>query len=51
MSKKERNIDQDEDYRKVLKDLGVEKPKDEPLTSFEFGWIFIRMQESLFVGY
>lgn len=40
----------DREYRKVLKELGFEKPEDEPLTTQELSQIFIHMQEGLFVG-
>jgi len=40
----------DKEYRKVLKELGFEKPEDEPLTAQELRQIYIHMQEDLFVG-
>ncbi len=46
----ELNVDNDNEYRKILKELGFEKPKDEPLTKQELSQIFIYMQEDLFIG-
>ena len=38
-----------ENNRKILEDLGIKKPSDEPLTNSELRKIFVSMQEGLFV--
>lgn len=44
------SVDEDKKYREILKELGFEKPKGEPLTEQELRQIFISMQEDLFIG-
>lgn len=34
-------------YKKMLKDLGIEKPKDEPLTDLELRQTFVGIGEGL----
>lgn len=38
------------EYRKILKELGFEKPDNEPLTKQELCHIFVYMQEDSFIG-
>ena len=42
--------DVEKDCREILKELGLKKPKDEPLTQEEWRQAFVYMQEELFVG-
>ena len=37
-------------YRMILKELGIRKPKNEPLNDQDLRIVFIHMQEELFVG-
>jgi hypothetical protein len=40
----------DTDDKKILKDLGVEKSEEEPLTGQELQWIFVSMGEGLLIS-
>ena len=44
------SIPKDKEYRKVLKELGFEKPEEEPLTEQELRQVFIYMQEDSLIG-
>lgn len=39
------DLDRDKEYRKILKELGIEKSEDESLTKQDLGKIFVYMQE------
>lgn len=43
-------ISKDEEYRNILRELGIEKLKGEPITKKEFGYIFLHTQESFGMG-
>jgi len=40
----------EEDCKKILKDVGVEKPEKETLTGLELQWIFTGMGEGLLIS-
>lgn len=37
-------------YRNILKELGIKKPDNEPLSAQELRRVFIHLQEDLFIG-
>lgn len=43
-------INKDEEYRNVLKELGIKKSKEEPITKDELAYIFMHSQEAFGMG-